>query len=177
MAVIDQYFGKVSSSFSEYLLDKYNSSDLTKDRRTKFRRASDVNISDDTFVQNTIKFLFEKANNESYHFDLNDKIDIHLIDYEADAVGFLDWHTDFMGAGIRDNSVGEYIKMSLSLGLNDDFEGGQLEFDKQFAISEPTRLNKNDYVIFPAFHRHRVLPVSKGKRVVCVAWAYGPNWK
>jgi len=177
MAVIDQYFGKVSSSFSEYLLDKYNSSDLTKDRRIKFRRASDVNISDDTFVQNTIKFLFEKANNESYHFDLNDKIDIHLIDYEADAVGFLDWHTDFMGAGIRDNSVGEYIKMSLSLGLNDDFEGGQLEFDRQFAISEPTRLNKNDYVIFPAFHRHRVLPVSKGKRVVCVAWAYGPNWK
>ena len=180
--------GVSEKAISEALkFTKFNKKIIEMDRRQKSFKMSFMDFSGRAINKyrlvngrkNIIKHsnLFEKANNESYHFDLSDKIDVHLIDYEADAVGFLDWHTDFMGPGIRDNSVGEYIKMSLSLGLNDDFEGGQLEFDRQYALPEPTRLNKNDYIIFPAFHRHRVLPVTKGKRVVCVAWAYGPNWK
>ena len=179
MALGDKFISTVSSSFSDYLLEKYKAAKETNsfDKKLiamydpKFRRAKDISVADDPYIFNTVQSLFHQANS-NYEFDLNNKIDIWIMEYTEGSAGYVDWHTDFDSKSLHDNSIGEQITLSISLGLSEDYQGGVLEFDDGI-IS----LKKNDFVVFPSMFRHRVTPVSKGTRITMVAWQYGPNWK
>ena len=70
---------------------------------------------------------------------------------------FLEWHTD-------DNSS-ERSRVSLLYYLNDDYEGGELEFENFEGLFKP---KEGDVVIFPSsfIYKHRVRKVAKGTRYV-----------
>ena len=69
-------------------------------------------------------------------------------------------------------------KLSVTLLLNDNFEGGNLEIyspiDQEII---PIPMNAGSYCVFPSWVVHRVKPVTKGTRYSLVAWMNGPQFK
>ena len=88
-----------------------------------------------------------------------------------------DWHID---SHIKPYPNGFIRKISFTLCLNEDYEGGELEI----ANLNPKGINKNIHfktrftsgtiVTFPSFMWHKVHPVTKGIRKVLVGWIVGP---
>ena len=64
-------------------------------------------------------------------------------------------------------------KISMSLILNDDFEGGDLEI---FGVPTP-KLETGSMIFFPSFIAHEVTPVTKGTRYSLVMWFLGNPWR
>lgn len=67
-------------------------------------------------------------------------------------------------------------KLSFSLILNENYEGGELEF-KDSNENMSLNLNKGDMVIFPSTLSHRVKPVTNKIRKSLVGWMLGPRLK
>ena len=93
--------------------------------------------------------------------------------------GFYTWHKDGMGSHKEvynepDNKFmhGNTRKLSMSIVLNSDFEGGDLEMGSDIDIM--TKLEEGSIIVFPSFLEHRVTPVTKGTRYSLVAWFVGP---
>jgi PKHD-type hydroxylase len=85
--------------------------------------------------------------------------------------GHYDWHAD---TAVPDCDNFQR-KLSAVLLLNDEFSGGDLEFE---ATQDKTPLKtKGSVIVFPSFLKHRVLPVTSGVRYSAVSWAMGPAFK
>ena len=71
-------------------------------------------------------------------------------------------------------------KVSMSLLMNDEFEGGELDIEIYKPGTEPRydtiKLPKGSAVFFQSDRWHRVRPVTKGIRKSLVAWFYGPPY-
>ena len=94
--------------------------------------------------------------------------------------GFYTWHKDGMGSHneVYDNPDNEFRhgntrKLSMSIILNSDYEGGAFEFVDE----EVTDLGTGSIIVFPSFLMHKVSPVTKGVRYSLVAWFVGPPFK
>ena len=125
-------------------------------------------IKSDTYgwIYDRIFKWVDVSNNELWDFDIvGMRNDMQYTEYDKD--GHYDWHMDIMGKGIN------HRKISLTVQLNKNFEGGELEF-KFGRGSEKIVLGKGDGVIFPSFYLHRVNPVTYGKRKSLVQWI---SWK
>ena len=90
---------------------------------------------------------------------------------------FYSWHKDGIGSHHEvhnrpDNKFlhGNTRKLSMSIILNSNFEGGDFEIE---GLPNPT-LKEGSIIVFPSFTRHRVAPVTKGIRYSLVAWFVGP---
>ena len=79
------------------------------------------------------------------------------------------------------NLLGTVRKISVSGILNDDYEGGELQFRTLSSMGEVEESSvvckKGDVVVFPSYINHRVKPVTKGVRYSVVAWYGGPPFK
>ena len=112
--------------------------------------------------------------NAQWHFDVPIVEPLQFTEYKVDQR--YDWHVDqFMGyeETIR--------KISFSILLNDDFEGGEFEIEAGSPAS-PERvhtieLKKGDGLFFPSYTWHRVKPVTKGIRHSLVGWCRGDQWR
>lgn len=78
--------------------------------------------------------------------------------------GHYSWHTDL------GNDERIRRKLSLVVQLNDDYEGGSLEFFP-YRFDIPRR--KGLVALFPSFLVHRVAPVTAGTRYSLAAWVAG----
>jgi PKHD-type hydroxylase len=71
-------------------------------------------------------------------------------------------------------------KISFTLMLDSDYEGGQLQFEYGLPESEnrikTINTQKGLTVFFPSFMMHRVAPVTKGIRRSLVGWVCGPPY-
>ncbi len=76
------------------------------------------------------------------------------------------WHVD-LGPGAASRR-----KLSVSVLLTDDFDGGAFELGVVDGV--PVELGLGDAVLFPSYLRHRVAPVTRGERTSLVAWVTGP---
>lgn len=99
---------------------------------------------------------------------------------EYDSEQFYDWHIDM---GVESATDVVVRKLSLSVALNDDFEGGDFEIEKWCSPAEKDRVIKvkemrtaGSIIVFPSFIQHRVTPVTKGKRYSLVCWFRGPDF-
>ncbi len=62
--------------------------------------------------------------------------------------------------------------MSFTLFLSDpaDYDGGELVIETSGG-EEAVKLPAGSLFLYPATHLHRVEPVTRGERLVCVGWA------
>ncbi len=91
-----------------------------------------------------------------------------LLRYKAPSNGY-DWHMDI---GRGDHS---FRKISISILLNDDYEGGELGF---FMTGEQqVKPDAGVAIAFPSFMPHRVCPVTKGERWSLVCWIAGDPFR
>ena len=76
---------------------------------------------------------------------------------------------------------GEKPELSMTILLNDDYEGGNFEFalykDEECKKIIPDFNKFGSIVVFPSFVEHRVKPITKGERHSLVCWFVGPPFK
>ncbi len=89
---------------------------------------------------------------------------------------FYTWHRDG-GSDHLFNKGDKVRKLSMTVCLNDDYEGGELQMCSygrtEHTIGIPPR-GKGTIIVFPSFIDHQVSPVTKGTRYSCVTWFTGP---
>jgi len=144
-----------------------NTDEIKKD----FRSSKNGWIHWDQWIAGIIHNMMVSANRDYFHYDL-DHFDAPIQSTVYDEGDHYDWHTD---CAVPTNA-GKERKLSVSLLLNDDYEGGEMELS--FAnFKEVLKPEAGTAIIFPSWLPHRVLPVTKGRRISLVAWMNGPQWR
>ena len=87
--------------------------------------------------------------------------------------GFYDWHMD---CDVNMQYEPPVRKISMTLLLNDssEFEGGDLELMTEGKVA---KLKQGHAIFFASFIRHRVKPVTRGRRQSLVMWFGGTPFK
>ena len=106
--------------------------------------------------------------NKNWNYDIRRIEKVQMSQYGID--GHYKWHMDS-----KPPENFEQRKLSISILLNDEFEGGGLEIESN--KDENVLKYQGDIVVFPSFLQHRVLPVTDGIRYSAVSWAYGPTFR
>lgn len=111
--------------------------------------------------------LFNKFNQDTYKFNLIDKYSHFVNRYTANMI--LDWHRD------EDESVEDLFKrtpanrLSASVFLNEDFEGGQFELQHIGYWTPKT----GTVVVLPSSQLHRGRLVTSGTKYNYTVWRKG----
>ena len=89
---------------------------------------------------------------------------------------FYDWHVDQHPKPVR----GMVRKISMTLFLNDDYEGGEFDLEIYRPDADPRyktfKLKPWSAIFFQGDQWHRVRPITSGVRKSIVAWFYGPPY-
>lgn len=144
-------------------------------------RISDVKFFsrqlDTAWIFDRINFVITCVNEQFYGFELNGYDSFQYTKYTSDKRGNYGWHMDMALGDATPVDMLEPRKLSFSLLLNDDFEGGEFEMNEG-QENTPTFLptQKGRFICFPSFMIHRVKPVTKGTRKSIVVWVTGPKF-
>ena len=133
-------------------------------------------IKDRIICQRVFSVIKNKAADfSSLHLDNIEPLQYSEYD-EAQEYG---WHQDL---NLKPYPDGRMRKISFSIFLNNNFEGGEFDLEihgpdaKPRYISEWKRHNEN-CIIFNSDMWHRVRPVKSGVRKSIVGWLLGPKMK
>ena len=74
----------------------------------------------------------------------------------------------------NENIYGYARKLSMTVVLNSDFEGGEFQIRGLQKDQQVPPLKEGSIIVFPSFIDHRIKPVTKGVRYSLVAWFLGP---
>ncbi len=152
----------------------------TAGSQTKFRKSNIIWIREQ-WVYNLIWNYMLAANEQAgWKYNMLAVENCQLTQY--DKSGFYSWHRDGSGShnevyNTLDNKFlyGNTRKLSMSILLNSDFEGGEFEISLDEASKDnDMKLDKGSIIVFPSFIEHRVKPVTKGTRYSLVCWFVGP---
>ena len=128
------------------------------------------------FVYDKVWPLMTAANkNAEWNFEISSAESYQITKYEVG--DFYKKHIDGIGTeGTKmidpknPNLDNKTRKLSMSINLNDDFEGGDLILYD----SDPIKQKTGNATFFPSFMPHEVTPVTKGTRYSLVMWFLGP---
>ena len=156
-----------------------NISEATIQDGDKSNRKSKVSWLDDNTLKTSLINLITIANTESnWNFDITEFEPLQYTIYNKG--DHYDWHID-THAKPYDNGL--IRKLSFTMCLTDDYEGGEIELSQPHPISSKTQYFKLDKVfkrgtmiIFPSHVWHKVHEVTKGTRKVLVGWVVGKQF-
>ena len=131
------------------------------------------------WVYDSIWSIMEGANKAAeWEFEIESAEPYQISKYEIGE--FYSWHLDSLGTQgtkyidkTKPHLDGKTRKISMSLTLNDDFEGGDLVIWQQGKVKQ----EKGSLIFFPSFLPHQVTPVTKGTRYSLVMWFLGKPWR
>ena len=130
-----------------------------------------------------ISFI-QGTNCRDFGYDLFFYLNIEMFNYnvyEGKTKDEYNWHTDGASAGSPTD-----IKLTCLLNLSEDtYEGGDLLIYPDYVDPEKEEYNEvvgkfrtpGTAIIFHPHRLHKVLPVTKGKRITLTYWPRGPAWK
>jgi len=87
--------------------------------------------------------------------------------------GFYDWHVD-NDVNMKHEPPVRKISMTLLLSPESEFEGGDLELQAEGKVA---KIKQGQAIFFASFIRHRVKPVTRGRRQSLVMWFGGTPFK
>ncbi len=141
---------------------------------------SNLRISEICFIKDQwvldIIWPYMIAYNEvsGLNFDIRTVEDLQLTRYSPG--GFYDFHIDGFSSK-RFSVKGNCRKISMSVQLNEDYEGGEFQIARcRLGKLEKDTLSKSlgSIILFPSTLEHRVAPITSGIRFSLVAWFLGP---
>ena len=146
-------------------------------------RISDVAWCNEQWLYDIIWPLMERANYEAgWRYQIKAAESCQITRYKKG--GFYNFHRDGNGdhLSVYNNPQNAFMhghvrKLSMSLMLNDNFEGGAFEFasyGKEECIITPIEAVAGSVILFPSAMEHRVASVTKGTRYSVVCWFVGP---
>ena len=133
----------------------------------------------DPWIMEKLEPYIIKANHfAGWNFDWELPEQIQFAKYEVgDHYG---WHRD---TAIPWREDGKIRKISITVNLNDDYEGGELFIDseKDYWKQNPQEIIKikkaGSICVFPADRWHKINKVTKGTRYSLVIWLMGDPWR
>lgn len=126
------------------------------------------------WIFDKLNFIIQASNEQFYNFHLNGYAEFQYTTYDKN--GRYDWHTD-IAFGEKFGNDSQPRKLSLSLVLNDDYEGGDFQINNGKEETPITvERKKGRAILFPSFMIHRVTPVTSGIRKSLVVWVLGPKF-
>ena len=146
-------------------------------------RISDVAFCNEQWLYDLIFPFMQRANYEAgWRYDIKAAESVQITRYKKG--GFYSLHQDGIGDHLAaynnpDNAFlhGHVRKLSMSIMLNDNFEGGAFEFasySKEQCKITPIEAEGGSVIVFPSSIEHRVAPITKGTRYSVVVWFLGP---
>ena len=165
----------------------YSSIGFTGEKKDDDRRITDVSWTSDQWLYDLIWPYMETANyNSGWRYDIKSAEGMQITRYKKK--GFYGFHRDGGGDHFSTHDApennfkhGRVRKLSMSILLNDSYEGGRFEissYDKEkCTISAPEFNKAGSIIIFPSYTEHRVSPVTKGVRYSLVVWFLGSPFK
>jgi hypothetical protein len=131
-------------------------------------------------IDNLVTNKILEHNDLYWNLQITGKIDTKYCVYrEGHSAG---WHIDGpfgINGFVPETTL--WRKLSVSIALNDDYEGGELDLVVSSIRPENTvhsiKLGKGSAIVFPPYLTHRVRPITKGTRRALVYWFLGPRWK
>ena len=154
----------------------------------EFKDAETVDISGHTSRVSRIKWIndastlakvlnYAKIINKDagWNFEIDGVEPLQYTEYGEG--GEYGWHIDQHTKPYADNRI---RKISFSLLLNDDYEGGDFDLESGHPSKDlrhaTFRLGKNEAIFFKSDFWHRVNPVKSGIRKSLVGWILGKNY-
>ena len=150
-----------------------------KDKSDKQLRKSNVSFfsrdEQNYWIFDKINSFIEFINDSYYGMKLNGYSTIQYTTY--DVGDKYEYHMDtFLGIkNLQDLAELGTRKLSMSILLNDDFEGGDFEFFT--GETNTVAMTPGQVIVFPSFLVHRVKEITKGQRKSIVIWVIGPKFK
>ena len=149
----------------------------------KKERISDVVWTDAQWIYDIIcPWLLEANERAGWKYDIRAAEDMQITRYKKG--GFYNFHKDGKNdhLAVNEYGYGNVRKLSITVLLNDDYEGGEFQFasysQEKCEIITPEFNNKTgSIIVFPSDMEHRVAPVTKGIRYSLVTWFLGPPFK
>ena len=146
-------------------------------------RISDVFWTNEQWVYDlTFPYMYEANKKAGWNLSIKAAESMQITRYKKG--GFYAFHKDGNADHLSvydkpGNSFmhGHVRKISMSIILNDNFEGGAFEFAsyaKEKCNITPIEANAGDIIFFTSGMEHRVAPVTKGVRYSLVNWFIGP---
>ena len=196
--VCDKIIGLGKEKFKKAAIDVPVSRDLSAEERSSgikpnvgvdesIRISDVVFLNEDWWFELVWPFIKEANAHAGWNYDIRSCESQQLTRYKKG--GYYKWHTDGRSDSLsayNDPSnvhINGYVrKLSLSLLLNDNFEGGDFQIasylGEKFEAMTPIDLNLSGTVlVFPSFLEHRVTPVIKGTKYSLATWFLGPPFK
>ena len=122
-------------------------------------------------IYQVVSNAFRYANDTKFQFAIDFVERLQHLSYDCDH--FFDWHVD---TEIKYADHQPIRKISASILLNDEYEGGEFKFASNQLSFEVGKIKRNSAVFFPSFMPHTVTPITKGNRQSLIAWARGPQF-
>jgi len=146
-------------------------------------RMSDIAWCNDQWLYDIIWPIMEQANEEAgWRYEIKAAESCQITRYKKG--GFYSFHRDGYGDHLsvwnspQNSFLHGYVrKLSMSVMLNDNFDGGAFEFasySKGDCVITPIEALSGSVIFFPSSVEHRVSPVTKGTRYSLVVWFVGP---
>jgi len=145
----------------------------------KTLRSSEVAWLHDPWILEILEDYVENANHYAgWGFEWQLQNQVQFTKY---GVGdHYNWHKD---TEIPETHDGKVRKLSITVTLNDDYEGGKLFIDTNhtYGKKDPKHISKVDSAgsicVFPSDTWHKISKVTKGTRYSLVVWLTGEAWK
>ena len=138
-------------------------------------RKSEVYWSTEQWLVDAIWPFMEVANELSgLMFDIERVEDIQVTKYMVGC--FYEFHVDSYSSHHFKNSHGKVRKLSMTIQLNEDYEGGEFQVARCYKGKlqiETLDKSMGTVVVFPSSLEHRVRKVTSGERYSLVAWFLG----
>jgi len=129
-----------------------------------------------------LKMIYLENANNNWNFDYDAIEDLQFTTYGPEQ--HYNWHADQRSVPYTDADKylqGKIRKISFSVLLNHDYEGGEFEFElglpHEENRTELCQVKTGEAIVFPSFTYHRVRPVTKGKRYSLVGWICGKPYR
>ena len=146
----------------------------------QFNRSSKVSWIEDRNLELQLMKSIRIANRKAdWDFSLTEFEPFQYTVYHKD--DFYDWHIDSLSETYNNGFI---RKLSFTLCLNDDYEGGQFniscphpkEADNEQYTIDLRKFKPGTLLVFPSFIWHKVNKVTSGTRKVLVGWTLGEKW-
>ena len=169
----------LSDNFCNRVIKENESLDIidgTVESKDKNRRSSKISwVPQDKFPKE-LQQCIDSAN-KLYNFSLHELESLQYSRYEEG--DHYDWHVDNHSKPYNNGMI---RKLSFSICLNDEFEGGDFDLGRPSPLTGKTnietfKLKKGEMIVFPSHTWHKVNKVTKGIRKTLVGWVVGSQWK
>ena len=173
--------GIVPLDFCNSIIAEGMSSNMTKSKiqdGNKDNRSSSVGWLDNKKLQTSLSNLIQLANDESnWNFSLKEFDPLQYSEYNKG--DHYDWHID---SHRKPYDNGMIRKLSFTLCLNDDYEGGDFRISQPHpnsdkVVVESFKPKTGTMIVFPSHIWHKVGEVTKGTRKSLVGWVVGKQWQ